>query len=68
MTLVPSNPDYGLNALGGALSLEMKNGFTYQGVESEARAKRLWHGSRSLRLTDGIATCLDEDCSPLAKP
>ena len=28
MTLVPSNPVYGLNAIGGALSLEMKNGFT----------------------------------------
>jgi iron complex outermembrane recepter protein len=35
MTLVPSNPVYGLNALGGALSLEMKNGFTYHGVEGE---------------------------------
>jgi len=35
MILVPSNPVYGLNALGGALSLEMKNGFTHQGVESE---------------------------------
>jgi iron complex outermembrane receptor protein len=35
MTLVPSNPVYGLNALGGALSLEMKNGFTYQGIEGE---------------------------------
>src|ERR1700734_2994161 len=37
LTLVPSNPVYGLNALGGALSLEMKNGFTYQGVEGELR-------------------------------
>src|SRR6266849_5446380 len=37
MTLVPNNPIYGLNALGGALSLEMKNGFTYQGVEGEVR-------------------------------
>jgi iron complex outermembrane receptor protein len=35
MTLVPSNPVYGLNALGGAISLEMKNGFTYHGIESE---------------------------------
>jgi iron complex outermembrane receptor protein len=34
-TLVPSNPVYGLNAIGGALSFEMKNGLTYQGVESE---------------------------------
>jgi len=35
MTLVPSNPVYGLNAIGGALSFEMKNGFTYQGVEGD---------------------------------
>ncbi|HEY6620475.1 MAG TPA: TonB-dependent receptor [Steroidobacteraceae bacterium] len=35
MTLVPSNPVYGLNAIGGALSFEMKNGFTYHGVEDE---------------------------------
>ena len=35
MTLVPSNPVYGLNAIGGALSLEMKNGFTYQGIQGE---------------------------------
>jgi iron complex outermembrane receptor protein len=35
MTLVPSNPVYGLNAIGGALSFETKNGFTYQGIEGE---------------------------------
>jgi iron complex outermembrane receptor protein len=35
MTLMPSNPVYGLNALGGAVSIEMKNGFTYKGVEGE---------------------------------
>ncbi len=38
MTLVPSNPVYGLNAIGGALTFEMKNGFTYHGVEGEAAA------------------------------
>ena len=42
MTLVPSNPVYGLNALGGALSLEMKNGFTYQGVEGELNGGLVW--------------------------
>jgi iron complex outermembrane receptor protein len=35
VTLVPSNPVYGLNAIGGALSFEMKNGFTYQGAQGE---------------------------------
>jgi iron complex outermembrane recepter protein len=33
MDLVGSNPVFGLNALGGALSVQMKNGFTYHGAE-----------------------------------
>ena len=35
LTLVPSNPVYGLNAIGGALAFQMKNGYTYHGVEGE---------------------------------
>ena len=35
MTLAPNNPVYGLNALGGAISVEMKNGFNYQGAQAE---------------------------------
>ncbi len=35
LTLVPSNPVYGLNATGGALAFQMKNGFTYNGIEGE---------------------------------
>jgi iron complex outermembrane receptor protein len=50
MTLVPNNPIYGLNALGGALSLEMKNGFTYQGIEGEVRG-----GSFGRRAVSGQA-------------
>ena len=37
MTLTPNNPVYGLNALGGAISIEMKNGFNYQGAQAELR-------------------------------
>jgi len=37
MTLMPNNPLFGLNATGGAMSIEMKNGFTYQGTEAEIR-------------------------------
>jgi len=33
MDLVGSNPVFGLNALGGALAVRMKNGFTYHGAE-----------------------------------
>src|SRR5262245_21647630 len=35
MTLQPNNPVFGLNAIGGALSIDMKNGFTYQGTQFE---------------------------------
>lgn len=35
VSLFPNNPVFGLNAIGGALSIQMKNGFTYQGVEAE---------------------------------
>lgn len=33
-----NNPVFGLNALGGALNIKMKNGFTYQGLETEFEA------------------------------
>ena len=33
--IVSSSPLYGLNALGGAMSVSMKNGFTYQGGDLE---------------------------------
>ena len=36
MDLVGSNPVFGLNALGGALAVQMKNGFTYHGTEVDA--------------------------------
>jgi iron complex outermembrane receptor protein len=36
LDMVSSNPVYGLNSLGGAAVLTMKNGFTYQGFEDEA--------------------------------
>ena len=37
MTILAGNPIFGLNALGGALSLTMKNGFTWQGFEADLR-------------------------------
>ena len=33
MTVVTNNPVYGLNALGGAITIDMKNGFNYHGAE-----------------------------------
>ncbi len=34
--IVTSNPVFGLNALGGAVNIQMKNGFTWQGTEVTA--------------------------------
>jgi len=35
--IVTGNPLFGLNAIGGAVVLDMKNGFTYQGFELDGR-------------------------------
>ncbi len=32
-----NNPLFGLNAIGGAINMQMKNGFTYQGGEAEVK-------------------------------
>jgi iron complex outermembrane receptor protein len=36
MTLQSNNPVFGLNALGGAVTLEMKNGFNFHGTDVQA--------------------------------
>jgi iron complex outermembrane recepter protein len=36
LTVEGSNPVFGLNALGGSISVQMKNGFTWDGAELEA--------------------------------
>ncbi len=33
VTMITNNPAYGLNALGGALNIQMKDGFSYHGAE-----------------------------------
>src|SRR5580692_464815 len=36
LTVVTNNPAFGLNALGGAVDLQMKDGFSYHGAEIDA--------------------------------
>ncbi len=55
MTLMPNNPIFGLNATGGALSIEMKNGFTYHGTEAQ-----LWGGSYG-RISGGAQAGYEKD-------
>ncbi len=38
LSVIPTNPVYGLNALGGALVLDMKNGFNFHGGEVDVSA------------------------------
>ena len=38
MSVVANNPSFGLNALGGAISILMKDGFSYQGAEVDVMA------------------------------
>ena len=45
LDVLPSNPIFGLNALGGAISIEMKNGFNYQGREAEVLGGSFWRRS-----------------------
>jgi iron complex outermembrane receptor protein len=57
LNLVSNNPVFGLNALGGALAIEMKNGFTFEGLDAEIhggsfgrRAGSAEYGTRTDRL------------------
>lgn len=38
VTVMTGNPVFGLNALGGAISFDMQDGFNYQGAEFDVRA------------------------------
>ena len=50
--LVSSSPVYGLNALGGAIAVTMKNGFTYQGADVELSGGS--YGQRAVTAQYGI--------------
>jgi iron complex outermembrane recepter protein len=51
LDVVPSDPAYGLNALGGAIAIQMKNGFNYQGTEAEVRGGSF--GRRAITVQSG---------------
>jgi len=50
--LLSSSPLYGLNALGGAVSVDMKNGFTYQGADLELQGGS--YGERAVTAQYGV--------------
>ena len=59
MDVWSNNPVFGLNALGGAINLVMKNGFTWQGRKPRVQGgsyghgmgtRAIWHGGRRFQL------------------
>jgi iron complex outermembrane recepter protein len=49
MTIVAGDPIYGLNALGGALNVTMKNGFTWDGFEADLRGGSFYHAQEEFQ-------------------
>jgi outer membrane receptor protein involved in Fe transport len=54
ISVVSNNPSFGLNALGGAASILMKDGFSYQGAEADVMAGSF--GRRQIGLQAGAAS------------
>ncbi len=52
--IIAANPIFGLNALGGAVTITMKNGFTWQGFEADLRGGSFYRAPRgtSVRQAD----------------
>ena len=48
LAISSNNPAFGLNAIGGALSMVMKNGFTFQGLEAEIEGGSYGHVNGSV--------------------
>ena len=48
ISILGANPVYGLNALGGAIGITMRDGFNFQGVEIDSRFGSFGHGQGSL--------------------
>ena len=49
MAIVAGNPIFGLNALGGAVTVTMKNGFTWQGFEADLRGGSFYRAQEELQ-------------------
>ena len=52
VTVMSNNPAFGLNALGGSISIAMKDGFTYRGLEANARLGSF--GRRQASIEGGV--------------
>ena len=57
MTIVAGNPIFGLNALGGALNVTMKNGFTWDGFEADLRGGSFYRAQEEFQYGKQVGDC-----------
>ena len=48
-TIIAANPIFGLNALGGAVTVTMKNGFTWQGFEADLEGGSFYRAQEQIQ-------------------
>ena len=48
-TIIAANPIFGLNALGGAVTVTMKNGFTWQGFEADFQGGSFYNAQEEIQ-------------------
>src|SRR5580658_3965319 len=48
-TIIAANPIFGLNALGGAVVVTMKNGFTWQGFEADGQGGSFYNAQEQIQ-------------------
>jgi iron complex outermembrane recepter protein len=48
-TIIAANPIFGLNALGGAVTVTMKNGFTWQGFEADLEGGSFYRAQEEIQ-------------------
>ena len=65
LTIMSNNPVFGLNAIGGALSIGMKDGFLYQGAEIDGRIAHSAAASSAFRPARSPAA---SPVTPLSRP
>ena len=55
--ILTNNPIFGLNALGGAVNIQMKNGFTYHGLEAEVQGGSFGRRQRRRAIRRAAGQC-----------
>ena len=66
IAVMGSNPVFGLNAIGGAISVTMKDGFSYHGAEIDARSVSF--GRKQVSAEAGVQAATGRDLRRVRRP